>query len=574
VGPPDPPTVQNVNELRTPRWVWVLLTVLVIATTAARFIGIDSLLPHAPEPDAVIVWQASYLDRPEGEGVTARSYPATYYPTLLAHIVAGAPGHSHLTPAPPGATDDELRVVASEPYVKARSVIALLSTLLVPFTFLVARRFFSPGWAVCASAFVATSLLATEYARHSRPHAPSAAMNMIGVAAALVVVSRPSVRNYVTAGFAAALAVGTLHNGVFVLPALFLAHCLARGRRWIGLALALTLVALSVWIFYPWMFNAGIFAPDDSGRLDIGGQALGAEHFTAAGFYEIPRGLFGHDPLLVIVAAVGLAVGIVACIRPATRPRGELRAQLLVLLAFPISFTLLWGMMSRVEPRFVVSLVPYAALLATLALRSITRAFGFGTIASIATSLAVLGVPTYACGKHFLLAARADTWKLATRWVEEHTDRNADCIGIPFLYSLPLRERRAGLEALPLYARNNWECYQLALDPSMDSGWNTRWMFRAGMLADRLLSGDEAVSAARQDGVTYALVMVPADLAISIDKTYEGISKAGELVLRIDPSDTGAPQLVGAGLDRQWRAFEFVMKSDRLGPIIEIYRMK
>jgi hypothetical protein len=552
--------------------VWFAVTILTLASAAARWMAAGSRLPHAPEPDAVIVWQASYLDRPEGAEANARSYSATYYPTLLAQLVAAAPGHSHVALAPLGASDEEHLAAAAEPYRKARTVLALFAALLVPITVLVARRFFEPTWALSAAAFVATSLLALEYGQQARPHAASASANLLAVLAALALVAKPARRNYLLAGVSAAIAVGTLHNGAFTVPALLVAHLLAHGRRWLGLAGALALVALSLRVFYPWLFVLGIFAPGKGGRLDIGGQELGAEHFDGAGFGEIVRGVLGYDPTLLCLAGVGLALGLVVWARAATRPRGERRADILVLAAFPLSFTLMWGIMSRVEPRFVISLVPYLALLAVFALRFLARRFEIGRTACTASVLALLAFPTFVCVKSVALHTRSDTNTLAARWIEAHADKESDRIGINFLYSLPLRQKRAGLEALPDFARNIWERYLLALEDPSDHGWSTHWMFRGGALADRILSGDEALEAARESRVTYAVVIVPADEGTSIDKTRAGIAAHGRLLAHFEACES-IPQLAGGGAERGWRALEFVLHADRLGPSIEIYRL-
>src|SRR5436190_8368025 len=139
VGAVDPGPGDGLNALRTPPWAWALLELLTITTLAARFVGIDRLLPHAPEPDAVIVWQASYMDRPAGEAMGWHSAPATYYPYLLARIVDAAPGRSHIVPAPATAPLAEHLAAAALPYRKARSVLIVLSVVLVVATFLVAR---------------------------------------------------------------------------------------------------------------------------------------------------------------------------------------------------------------------------------------------------------------------------------------------------------------------------------------------------------------------------------------------------------------------------------------------------
>jgi hypothetical protein len=100
------------------------------------------------------------------------------------------------------------------------------------------------------------------------------------------------------------------------------------------------------------------------------------------------------------------------------------------------------------------------------------------------------------------------------------------------------------------------------------------WMFRTGVFRDRVLSADEAMSVAREVDATYAIAYVNVDEAKSPDKTLAGLVEHGTLVTRFENADPPLSTLAGRGIERQWRALEVVLRSERLGPPIEIYRLK
>ena len=103
---------------------------------------------------------------------------------------------------------------ASKDYVDARITAALLSALIVPATFFLARRFTEPRFALLAAALVAGSLLGTVFGRQARPHAPAAALVACAVLTHLRLLERPSLAAWIAVGAVTALAIGTLQSAV------------------------------------------------------------------------------------------------------------------------------------------------------------------------------------------------------------------------------------------------------------------------------------------------------------------------------------------------------------------------
>src|SRR5262249_10946759 len=140
-----------------------------------------------------------------------------------------------------------------------------------------------------------------------------------------------SFAGFVLAGLLAALAVGCLWNGVFVVPPLVIAWALASRRSRIGLAVALAAIALAVPPFYRVLFEGSWLA---EGRLQVGGQSIRWQNLNGAGFGLILRGMWSFDPVLVAAAGAGLLAWLVRFVR-GRGPAVEQAKDLAVAVAFP-----------------------------------------------------------------------------------------------------------------------------------------------------------------------------------------------------------------------------------------------
>jgi 4-amino-4-deoxy-L-arabinose transferase-like glycosyltransferase len=98
-----------------------------------------------------------------------------------------------------------------------RGIVSVASVLLIPATWLLARRLFTPGWSLFAAALCSLSLLNLQFGQLARPHAFAAPFTVLAVAAAVRLRRRPDLGSYVLCGVAGALAIGALQSGVAVL---------------------------------------------------------------------------------------------------------------------------------------------------------------------------------------------------------------------------------------------------------------------------------------------------------------------------------------------------------------------
>src|SRR5215471_5544760 len=131
-----------------------------------RIAGIGHLLPTLTQLDAATV--VDQVQELRANAIDPNAKPVTpYYPHLLARFVT-------LLPAPPApeagapADVDEHLLRASAIWIQVRETSIVLSMLVVPLTWVFARRFLGAGWALLPAALVATSLLHVTYSSQER----------------------------------------------------------------------------------------------------------------------------------------------------------------------------------------------------------------------------------------------------------------------------------------------------------------------------------------------------------------------------------------------------------------------
>jgi len=555
-----------------------LLAGLTLLALAARLCGIGSRLPHQAEPDYVVVSHAAWLDRPAGMESSPEAYPATSYPRLLSFALAALPGRSYARTLPPDAPLEEHLAAAGGPFLRGRLLIALLSLAAVPATYFLARRFLSEGGSLLAAAFLATSLAVQFYSQQARPHAAGMALSLLAMLAILRARASGSAASFALAGLCAALAVGCLWNGVFVVPPLLLAWALAprrgsaeipRTRSRIGLAVALAAVALAVPVFYGFLF-AGSWLGE--GRLHVGGQSIRWKELNGAGFGLILRGMWSFDPVLVAAAGAGLLAWIVRFLR-GRGPDVARAKDLAVALAFPAGFLLYWGSMSRVPPRFSLPLAPYVAILAAFGAASLLPARAPRALAAVAAAL-LLAFPAVACAHLARTRSREDTLTLAARWIAEHADREREVVCIPYLTDLPLLCDRAGLGILPPAVLSPWQRYQLRLPASASPrAYRLREIATPEAITDHRIDPGEVRAIFRAQRPSWILAVMHADSGIGWDSTRDVLREDGaELVARFVPYRPGAEEALDVGFEAGEQALAKTWYAERPGPLVEIYR--
>jgi hypothetical protein len=475
-----------------------LLVALTLGALGLRAVGLDFGVPVWEEPDAVI---AMHVDKLRSGSTRAdRRWSDQEYPHLVARLTRP---FAERPPADgPGAprTLDEHLEAAAHTHVQVRGVVAALSVLLVPAAYLLGRRFLGAGGGVLAAALTGTSLLLFSFSQQGRPHAPAASLFLCSVLASMRLVRRSGTVDFALAGLAAAAAIGTLHTGVFVLLPLALAFALRAapaGRRWLdGRALIpLGLVALAVWLLYPFLFGGQL--GDEFGLPEVEGQRLVlAEHAIEArqflhggGFRVVALSLWAYDPLLTALGAAGALGWLASRLRGARSEHGR---ELLVALSFVLPYLIVIGMFQWTYERFAIPLLPYLAAAAAWGVRGLARRFGRGVWVAATAVVLVTGA---GCAKLAWLRGQPDTLELATAWLGANT-RPSEPVFLGSALELPLFRVDAELHR-PDGKRQQlvspWTRYQARVPAENvpETVWNLRSMIPRSPSERRLLAQDE-----------------------------------------------------------------------------------
>lgn len=461
---------------RTPQRLCIALTLVALA---ARLFGLGFGLPVWEEPDPDIAGHVDMLR--EGWTVAAVEEPDEQYPHVVADLARWLPERPPASGA--GAPSDlpgHLRAAAWT-HLQVRALVALVATLLVPLTFLLARRFLRPGWALFAAALVATSLLHQSFAQQARPHAFATTLIAAVLLADLALVRSGSWRAYWLAGALSALALGSLHNALAVLLAGLAAHALRGGQaRFFDrkLLVPLALCAAALPLFYPFLFeHAGQPRDVEGGEVRLAEHAVSLAQFYGRGFGVLAQVLWNYEPVLALLLGVALLAAI--ALRGGERVE---RRDVWVVLAFALPYLVAIGLFERTYERFALPLLPCAAVFAAWGLQRVGERCGARATAAVA--LLALTFPAAASAKLAWLRARPDTLDLAAQWLEARPEATRETVYLsaaaPAL-DLPLFRRPEGLlfygkqPRLPL---SPWSAWQARIPAGAAPGplYDLRWL--------------------------------------------------------------------------------------------------
>jgi hypothetical protein len=572
----------------------VLLAIIALALFL-RLSGIGFLLPHQAEPDGnVLATQvelfASGAPHPE------REFLFGFYPTLIARVASAVPGAriSEKSAAHGSTLETQLTEAASE-FLRIRVVVALLSVLIVPATWLLARRFAGPGAASCAALLVAASVLHLWFSQQARPHAASAAFALLGVLAAMNLRRRGRPIDYVAAGLGLGLAIGSLQSGIAVaLPiaaAILLRSPDARraSRAWTLATVAFAL--LFVPLFYPFFFapsraRKGVRFEIDLHHANLWGHPIDFTQFDGEGFGAVARALGGYEPWIAALALAGALLWL-ARFASGRRVRDAERSKdLAVVLAYAIPYFLAIGLYARTYQRFVIPLLPYLACLAAFAIVRLASWAGRRSTARTAIVALALLVPQVAGALALVSIRRApDTATSAAEWMSRNLKPGADRIAVQYPLELPLPATHDAIEAeAPMLTdpKNPWYMYQRSLDEAqrLSPAWN---------MVEMPMQSAAQWNEITRDAKSY-LQSLHADYA-AID-VYEGgrkpiflnaippaLREIGVRVARFSPDAIDdACNLPLAYQDDEYPVFTAwfwrVLRARCTGPVIEIYKLR
>jgi hypothetical protein len=573
---------------------WAGLILLVALGLVLRLRGIGYLLPTVTQLDgSVIVHQVEAIRA--GAPAAESDQHSAYYPQLLARATSLLPDPSRRDTGSPRTLEEHLEL-ASAPWTRARIVSVLLSMCIVPATWFLARKFVSSAWAFLAAALCTTSLLHVVFSSQERPHGTAATFSLLAVLAALRLRQKASVPAYLVAGLAAGLAIGSLHYGAFVLSPLIAAICLRESRErrasaWWSLAILPILAACVFW-FYPFYFigRAGYFSfgkVGDHPALNLSGQPLFLDKFDGTGFVSIVSNLWSYDPTIFIASMLGAVMLAVRAVHGWKSVELERRRDFAVVLAYVLPYFIVIGMYAETWERFLMPLIPYFACLAAYGVKSAVRPLvermrsssaRAACTASIAACLPALAlVPALRVGS---VRSAPGTLSCAADWIRENAGTSDPIVVIPYV-DLPLLHGDAALaENSKRPWSSNWIRYQMQLrnDEKEGARYEVFVVPKARNEAIQALS-DDPIAYFREFRARYVVIAVGSEEFTMLDRARDALRREGELLFRSTPERLDQGGSTGF-FQRHLRNvlempfFLFVLEAARMGPTVEIYRLK
>ncbi len=570
------------------RCAWAIAA-LTVGVLILRLSTLDFALPFTADPDPHIVAQLETLEDPAND--PTKAFAGSIYPLLITRIAMLLPSRAASAEETAAMSLDEHLHAAGRLFREVRTIVALLSILIVPATWWIAKRFVGPVWALFAAALMATSLLDQEFARTVRPHAVAAASITVAIAAALELQKRGDTRSFVAAGVAAALAIGSLHNALAILPALLAAFLLrvdAR-RRWLDwrALILIGLLALAVLAFYPFVFMnrpPGPRAPD-AGTIDIGGHWILLSDFNGRGIEVVGPTLWFFEPAMLLLATLGAVWWSVSRIR-GERNR-ERRADFVVVLAFFVPYLTALLLFERCQQRFVLPLLPEFACAAAFGLREVwcaatrDRSRTVARAAGAALMLAALAVPTAAVVGNTTMRTRPHTLELLADWIRAHVDPANERVALTIGTDVPLPRRTEDLfdahgSPLDKSGASPWERYQQGSMSKVWKGerWNIETLFADAPVAELAKIARSPSDYLRSIDADY--VVVPGERfsdSLPFTKAVREVLERDAVLVERLPHETRPTWYPRDGL-HVYNMTWFTLTNRWIGPELEIYRWK
>ncbi len=412
-----------------------VLVAITLLALGLRWPAVHRLLPHRPEPDAFLVLHAQLLRH--DPALPQHLDFAERYPTLLtrvlaalplAHVDAGAP-RNESTSGNESTAGNELvtqsLAAAAQPYVQGRALVLLLSMLLVPLAYAVARRFLRRGPSIVAAFLVATSLLHALFSTQARPHGAHASLALLAVWAALRAVEKTSLARLAIAALCASLAIACLQSGLFTLPPLALALWFSGGSKPARIAKAALVplaAACAAWWAYP------VLPHVDASGVHLGGSGshdFFFSQFTLRGFAVSSHWLLGHDPAMLALGSIGALLSIVWLARHARALLREEHRALLVALSYALPYSALLIVSEEVYDRFLLPLLPWIAIVSAWAwtwLLDVSLRTRLARPMILALLFTALALPLAALVQFARVSLAPDTLEQAAAWIEAHDD--------------------------------------------------------------------------------------------------------------------------------------------------------
>jgi len=544
--------MEPANHPPAARWTLIALLALIVLGAVLRLTGIGYGLPEIHGHDERVFAQEAQYFRDGTPPPSGTTWVLSAYPHLLPRLAAVLPD--------PGSEHE------AADWVQGRSLLAWLSLLSVPLTWLLARRWMGNLGALAAAGLMATSLLQISLAIQLKPHAVGAALDLLALLAVLRLGTQPSTLRLLTAGLAAALALGALHSGALCLPPLFVAVLQLPRKSFSELVrrllIAFAPVAASVVLFLPFLLPGAAQGPRGAGASGFGGMLLAKMHGSRA--FALLRAIWELDPVLVTLAAVGLVLVL-------ARWRSWLSGERLVLLVYVLPYTLVLALYQDTLVRFFLPLAPLLACCAGLAFeRASARLPGSPRL----LALVVLALPCWPAAHFAWIRTQPSPHAQAARWIEEHVEPGETLVLVPYI-DLPLWYTSDTAAANARWPdRSPWSEYQLEHPDASRAARAYRVLVEPGERPDSRQAFARDPRAYLAQAGAHWLVF-----DLSGGGLEDSLSKVATRVARFTPArvDDGKARgilLAGTGIDALRPSAARILRMRSLGTTVEIWRLR
>lgn len=576
---PSPPQIRKTQAITAAIALFAL-------SLALRWTGIDSGMPHIGESDPYIVQQ---MDPLRERGLADRHMAGWKYPHLVATIAAALPVDLEVPP-PEAPLEAHLRAASSK-RIHVRRVAGFLSSLVAPATFLVALRLLGFRWALLAGLLAATSLLQICFAWQARPHGPVAGMAAMATWLCVRFAERPTYARAGAMGLGCAFSLSTLHTGAAALGPMGAALLLAfrsmagRRRRAAGMAVVsiAAVAAIGTWFYLRAADGFGVQATKETFALDgsnqpgakvlgtfwMSGHPLPSVAFTGEGFRIFGMTMREFDPILGLLAIIGLLVSLKSVLRPRA-----LSPAAWCLLAFSVpTFGVLCGY-TLSYPRFFLLVILPLAIAGAAGGRAIVRAASIAHVGALCVG-AACALMFFVAGKAAWLRAKPDTFTEAATLLEEK-GLLGEIVHTTNVSSFPRFVDPAYLPPSMRWEGHPWERYQLDMEGR--SGGVRRRIVTLRDMA-KILQAPDPADAAREEleGAGAAILAVSprrgrallAERWDTLRDTWLGVLEGPEWrSVGTVAATRGAPTFATG----YWVSFRTVLVGRRLGPTIAVFR--
>jgi hypothetical protein len=391
----------------------------------------------------------------------------------------------------------------------------------------------------------------------------------------------------VLAGLGIGASLSILHSGAAVIPALFAAHWLRDRSRerhaWLGLSAAIGLAGLIAYLAYP--SGATGFETHSNGTelFDLSGHAVVLDRFRGGGFVNFARATWDFEPWLALLAGAGCVLFVMQ--RRRAQPAGapNAREKLIVLAAWCVPYFVVCGLYDFSYERFLVQLLPCAALAAAYACSRLSRAAwpAHSTIAA-----ALIGVLALASQAFFAVRlARAwgepDTLTRCARWLREEVPPGSARLAVFHTIDLPLLRYAGSLHEnwrQRFDAARPWIVYQdrLAPDALLGERYDLVTVPFGGARGLERFDLDPAASIASWNADYVIVETGRAERMHSSEALLEQLRSTAVRVARFspysDPKETAPFDFQQVASTQGWWT-ERLCKAVGSGPVVEVYRL-